>query len=98
MSNASRARTSTSKAASAAKAEALNEPITFEYDGTEYEIPASDDWSIETLEALEDGKALRFTRELLGANQWRAFRLKHSTARELGELSEALAKAAGLGN
>ena len=86
------------RASTPAKAEAFSEPITFEYADVEYEIPASDDWSIDALEALDTGKAISAVRELLGTVQWRTFRSKHSTARELGELSEALAKAAGLGN
>ncbi len=86
------------KPKSAARVEALEEAVQFEYDGRTYEIRPTAEWSLDTIEAAEDGKAVTFVRNLLGADQWAAFKAKPRTAADLEALSKAMAEAAGLGN
>lgn len=48
---------------------------TFEWGGHAYTIPADpDSWPFEAVEAMEEGKALTFVRQMLGPEQMRQFR------------------------
>lgn len=99
MSNTPRLRPAPGAAKAAArKAEATDEPIAFEFEGETYEIPASADWPLSAVEALEDEKGVRFARELLGPEQWAAFRSVPRTVGDLDRFAQAMQEAAGLGN
>lgn len=88
---------------SAVEAEAVGaDEITVEYGGHDYTVPATvDDWSIDALEAAERGSPSGVLREVLGNEQYRAFKLRHRTVRDLRALSEKIAAVSGfdsLGN
>lgn len=87
----------TAKTASA-KTEALDAPVSFEYDGETYEIPKTLAWDLDVLEAYEDGRVLACVRALLGDEAWKRYRAKPRTVGDLTDLFEALQGALGLGN
>jgi hypothetical protein len=82
--------------ASAAKAEATNADVTFDYDGTTYTIPATKDWDLDVLENYEDGKIAATVKAVLGADQYAKFRSKPRTVSHLRDLFEALQTAVGI--
>lgn len=78
------------------------ETMTLEYGGHGYEIPATvDDWPIEALEAAEAGLPSALMRGVLGPAQYAAFKARHSTVKDLRNMSELVAQTSGftaLGN
>jgi hypothetical protein len=86
------------QAAKAVKAEALETAIQFEFEGVTYTIPPTSEWSVEALEAAEDGKVITFVRSVLGPEQWAAFKAVPRKAADLDRFGDALMEAAGLGN
>lgn len=64
--------------------------------GAEYLLPpTSSEWSLETLEAFEDGKTVAALRGLLGADQWQRLKAAGATLNDLNELAEEIARAYG---
>lgn len=78
------------------KAEALNEPLNFDYDGESYTVAPSAAWDLDVLESVEEGKMTLACRALLGPAQWATFRSKPRTASDLGSLFEAITAAMGV--
>lgn len=78
------------------------ETMTLEYGGHGYQIPATvDDWPIEALEAAEAGLPSALMRGVLGPAQYAAFKARHSTVKDLRNMSELVAQTSGfnaLGN
>lgn len=70
----SAAKKPTDHAAKAAKAEAKNEDIRFDFEGIEYVIPRDNADNIELYEFIEDEKNFKVARMFLGAEQWSAFK------------------------
>lgn len=82
----------------AAKTEAFAGETIFSHDGNEYIVPPANDWSLDSLEAYEDGRMVTFLRELMGAEQWAKFKEKPRKAKDVEELSNALMEATGSPN
>lgn len=88
------------RAVRAAKAEAQHGKITVKYGGHTYHVPGNrDDYNIEFLEALSgdivnEAEALK---AVLGADQYAAWRARHSKIKELSGMFDAI-REAGLGN
>lgn len=61
----------------AAKAEALGEPVVFEYEGTRYEIDRENADNLELMEFGEDGKYISAIRGYIGADQWSKWKDAH---------------------
>ncbi|MFD6638329.1 hypothetical protein ACFWDN_21210 [Micromonospora chalcea] len=80
----------------AAKAEATDQPTSFEYDGETYQVAPSKDWDLDALAAFEDGAILRAVTLILGAEQMKRFRSKKRTIGDLNALFETAQKAAGI--
>ena len=78
------------------KSDALAEPITFEFDGQPYTIPAATQWPLETLEAFEEGRIVATVKSLLGDEQWTTFRSPGRIVSDLGSFFEAIQEAAGV--
>ena len=57
-----------------------------------------DDYSVDLLESLEEGKTVGIVRGALGPAQWRIVRGMNLKARDLAELMEAIASAMGFGS
>ena len=58
----------------AAKAEAKNEDLRFDFEDVEYVIPRENADNIELYEFIEDGKNFTVAKMFLGAVQWAAFK------------------------
>ena len=80
----------------AAKAEATEKPVTFDFDGRAYTIAPSSEWSLDALEAFEDEKVISFVRAILVPVQWTEFKSKHRKPADLSDLMEALGEASGI--
>ncbi len=86
----------------AAKAEALNLGVKFEFDGKEYHLPPADDWDIEVMEHFSDGNVIAAAKTLFEEEQWLAFKTDldgkkiKRTNRDLGEFIEIAMKALGV--
>lgn len=79
------------------RAEALDKPVTFTFDGEDFTVTPSDATSLAFLEALEDEQIIRALRELLGREQ--ASRLiKGRNVDALEGFFETMGEAIGSGN
>lgn len=76
----------------------MPQTATFTYDEVDYTVPAADEWSLEALEAYEDGKVVTLIREILGEAQWATFKAKPRKVRDLNALFAAAQEALGAGN
>ncbi|WBQ03788.1 hypothetical protein [Kribbella sp. CA-293567] len=70
--------------------------VTFEHNGTEYTIDPADKWSLDALEAFEDGKVVTACREILAPKQWADFKATKPGGPGLGEMLAAIAAAVGI--
>lgn len=77
-------------------AEALSTDIVFSFEGREYTVPASSEWTIDALEAFENGRILAMLKELLTDEDYAAFRKRHNKVSELNAFMLALQKAQGI--
>lgn len=86
-----------------AASEVAGEDIQFDYDGHTFTLPAStDDWPLDAVEALENGRAVTALKALIGQAQYAAWsrHVQRKTgaapkARHAGELLEAIANEYG---
>lgn len=83
---------------SARKSAALSTAIDVEFEGETYSIPPAEEWSLDVLEAFEDGKVATMVRSLVGPAQYATFRSVPRTTKDLGRFVEAIQGALGLGN
>ncbi|AYN57734.1 tail assembly chaperone [Arthrobacter phage DrManhattan] len=79
-----------------AAAEALGEMIPFNFDGKDYFVAPSSEWSFDALEAYEEGRVLAFLREILDEASFKTLRTEKPKASVLGEFVVALQKAVGI--
>lgn len=77
-------------------AEALAQPVSFEFEGVTYSVPSTSEWSYDALEAFEEGRLTAFLRELLGDEQHAAWKATKPTVGKLGDLVGAMQKALGI--
>lgn len=99
--DAKRTRKATTKtapraASEAAKTEAVEDSVTFEYDGVTYTAPPAIEWDVEVFEAAEDGKIVSAVRALIGPDQWAKFKEKKRTIVNVSELFDAAKAALGV--
>lgn len=57
-----------------------------------------DEWTIDFLESIEEGKAVGIVRGALGPKQWPVVQQMNLKVRDLGDLSTAITKALGFGS
>lgn len=82
----------------AAKAEAHDQQVEVEFRGHTFTVSREyDDWTVDFLESLEEGKSVGIVRGALGPNQWRTVKSMELKVRDLNELADAIAKAMGFG-
>lgn len=55
-----------------------------------------DDWTVDFLESLEEGKAVGIVRGALGPKQWGVVKSMNLRVRDLNDLADLIAKAMGL--
>lgn len=84
-------------AQSAAIAEATAKPVTFEYDGQTYEVPADYPESVEFFEHVEAGNYTLMIKEAVGPRQWAQFKGRKRNREAVLEFANAWSDAAGLG-
>lgn len=80
-----------------ARAEALNTPAAFDFDGEEWTITPADATSLEFLAALEDERIITALRLLLGPDQ-AARLIKGRRVEDLEGFFDAMGEAVGSGN
>jgi len=88
----------TKKNASAAlEAEANGTIREFEYKGQKYTVESdSQNWSVETMLAYEDGKAVSVVRAILGPEQWAQFMATKPNNKDFNNFTEDLFEQLGL--
>lgn len=73
--------------------------VTVPWRGHEFTVSREyDDWTVDFLESLEEGKAVGIVRGALGQSQWRTVQAMNLRVRDLNELADAIAKAMGFGD
>lgn len=72
------------------------ETLEFEYDGETYGVRPTSSWSLDALEAFEDGRIASLLREVLAPGDYARFRKGHNTVAELTELVEAMQDVLGV--
>jgi hypothetical protein len=83
----------------ARKSEAHAETAIVEFRGETFEVSREyDDWTVDFLESLEEGKSVGIVRGALGPAQWRTVKAMNLKVRDLGELADLLAEAMGFGS
>ncbi len=76
-----------------ARNEALDTPITVTWKGKTYKVVPASKWTIEVLEAVEDGKMTYILRNVLEGDGYTRFRATQPLASEVGEFFEKVSKA-----
>jgi len=64
-------------------AEALAEKVPFTYNGVDYQLEPTSEWSYEVLEAFEDGRLSSFLRGVLGDEQHEKFKATKPRVKDL---------------
>lgn len=83
----------------ARKDEVQATPATVEWRGHKFEIPRDyNEWSVDLVESLEEGKSVGIVRGALGPANWRMIQSKNLKMRDLGELADLIASALGFGS
>lgn len=77
----------------AVEAEATSEAVSFDWDGTAYEVLDRSEWTLETREALERGNYTVAIHGLVGDAQWN--RLKRAKGADPIEVMNVISKALG---
>lgn len=79
-----------------AAAEALGERIAFAFDGNDFLVDPSSEWSFDAIEAYEQGRILAFLTEILDEESMKQLRAMKPKASKLGEFVTTLQKAVGI--
>ena len=83
----------------AREAEAAGLPGSFEFRGETFTVSRDrDEWTLDFLESIEEGKSVGIIRGALGSDQWRTVKGMNLTVKDAGELSDLIAKAMGFGD
>lgn len=72
--------------------------ITFEYGELSFTIPTSENWPIDVIEAVEEGRMTGALKALLGDRQWAKFKGSHNTVGDLHKFFEAAGNAVSVKN
>jgi hypothetical protein len=79
--------------------EAHGKHATVDFRGHKFQVTREyDDWSVDLLESLEEGKTVGIVRGALGPEQWRVVKGMNLKVRDLGELANRIAVALGFGD
>jgi hypothetical protein len=70
-----------------------------EFRGTTFTVPRNyDDWTVDFLESIEEGKVVGIVRGALGPVQWRTVKGMNLTIGQLQPFADAIAAAMGFGS
>ncbi len=81
-----------------ARNEALDTPITVTWKGKTYKVVPASKWTIEVLEAVEDGKVTYILRTVLEDDGYARFRATKPLASEVAEFFEKISEKVASGN
>ena len=70
--------------------------IAFEHDGEAYKVQPTDSWSLDALEAFEDGRVVTTLRHILAPGEYARFRKDHSTVADLTGFVKSMQEALGI--
>lgn len=73
-----------------------NKPLSLTWKGAEYPLVPSDDWDIEVLEGVEEGKLTAILRGILAGDGYARLRATKPKVTELTEFTDAAMKALGV--
>ncbi len=74
-----------------------DENLTAEFRGKKFILPKDvNDWSLDVMEAFEDGKMVTVIRGLLGDKQWAEIKAMDLKTSDFAELTESVLKAMGV--
>lgn len=80
----------------AREAEAAGLPGSFEFRGETFTVSRNrDEWTLDFLESMEEGKSVGIIRGALGTDQWRVVRSMDLKVKDADELTDLIAKAMG---
>lgn len=80
------------QAIEAADEAAEESEATVTYKGCDFTFPLSQlDWSVDALEAFEEGKGTTIVRELVTPAQWHAFKDTRPTGRDINAVTDLIA-------
>jgi tRNA U38,U39,U40 pseudouridine synthase TruA len=82
----------------ATKNDATGTPTAIEFNGETYDVPASEEWDIDVLEAIDDQRMTHALKSLLGEDQYATFRKSNRKVADLAKFFEVAGKAVGAGN
>lgn len=69
-----------------------------EFRGQTFEVPRNyDDWTVDFLESIEEGKVIGIVRGALGPAQWRVVKGMNLTMKQLQPFADDIAAAMGFG-
>ena len=72
---------------------------TVEFRGDTFTVPRSyDDWTVDFLESIEEGKVIGIVRGALGPAQWRRVKGMNLTMKQLQPFADDIAAAMGFGS
>lgn len=81
------------------KTEAKADTAEVKWRGHTFTVPLNqDDWTVDLLESIEEGKSVGIVRGALGPKQWQISGLSRMKVRDLGELAAEIAAALGFGS
>lgn len=75
----------------------LEQTVTVPWRDRTFTVPAQTAWTVETWEALEDGRFVALMRALLGPEQWAEFKASNPppVLADMSALTDAIATASG---
>lgn len=78
------------------KSEAKGEDATVEWRGHKFTVARHmDDWTVDLLESIEEGKSVGIVRGALGPRQWDVVRGMNLKVRDLNEIADKIVTALG---
>lgn len=81
------------------KSEAIGKAAVVTWRGHRFEVSREyDDWSVDLLESIEEGKSVGIVRGALGPSQWQVVKSMNLKVRDLNELAAAISSALGFGS
>lgn len=82
------------------ESEAHNTAVaTVQFRGHDFTVSREyNEWTVDFLESLEEGKSVGIVRGALGPTQWRTVRGMNLKVRDLNDLADRIAKAMGFGD
>jgi hypothetical protein len=90
---------SNTKKPNARQAEANGDQAIVEFRGHRFAISRNyDEWTVDLLESIEEGKSVGIVRGALGPAQWPAVKAMNLRVGDLNDLADKIAKALGFGS